>query len=129
MDEAAVDTTTRASTELPITAYPHHHRIFGPGDGVPTGLLFDNQTFAVMSITHPPDLQTPDLNADNDGARILILIDGDLALQIGESRFRLGPGDAVQIPRGTRFGRSRSDAGAHLLMIRAKPLRSFSILR
>jgi hypothetical protein len=41
----------------------------------------------------------------------------------------MGAGDAVKIPRGTRFGMMRSQAGAHLMLIRAKPVRSFSILR
>ena len=129
MEEAALDTVP-IETELPATAYPYHHQIFGSASGgVPAGLLFDSQNFAVMSITYPPDAHTPDLNSDKDGDRILLLVDGDLGLQIGESRFRLGAGDAVRIPRGTRFGDSRSERGAHLLLIRAKPLRSFSILR
>ena len=91
--------------------------------------MFDTQAYALMSITYPPDSQTPDLNVDKDGDRILILMDGDLALQIGENRFRMGPGDAVKITRGTRFGMMRSQAGAHLVLIRAKPVRSFSLLR
>lgn len=96
---------------------------------MPTGLLFDNRSYAIMSITHPPDSETPDLNADKDGDRVLVLLDGDLALQIGESRFRMEAGDAVQIPRGVCFGKSRSQAGAHMLLIRSKALRSFSIHR
>ena len=116
--------------ELPATAYPHHHHLFkNPDGGTPTGLLFDSRNYAIMSITHPPESHTPDLNADKDGDRVLLLLDGDLALQIGENRFRLQPGDAVQIPRGICFGRSRSQAGAHLLLIRAKSLRSFAMYR
>ncbi len=128
MDATATDTRTQVQPELPLTAYPHYHRIFG-GPDTAAGLLFDGQTFAIMSISYPPDSQTPDLNADKDGDRILMLMDGDLALQIGENRFRMGIGDAVKIPRGTRFGMMRSQAGAQLLLIRAKPVRSFSLLR
>src|SRR6266849_1410066 len=129
MEQAAAQTPP-VDAELPATAYPYHHQLFGSaGGGAPTGLLFDSQNFAVMSITYPPQSHTPDMNADKDGDRILMLVDGDLGLQIGENRFRLGPGDAVRIPRGTRFGDSRTKNGAHLLLIRAKPLRSFSILR
>ncbi len=113
---------------MPLTTYPHYHQIFG-GAEVPAGLLFDSQSYAVMAITYPPDSQTPDLNADKDGDRILILMAGDLGLQIGENRFRMGAGDAVKIPRGTHFGMMRSQAGAHLVLIRAKPVRSFSVLR
>ena len=82
-----------------------------------------------MSISHPPESETPDLNNDKDGDRVLVLLDGDLALQIGESRFRLQPGDAVQIPRGVCFGKTRSRAGAHILLVRGKTLRSFSMYR
>jgi quercetin dioxygenase-like cupin family protein len=128
MESAAAHTPGRIHPELPLTAYPHYHRLFG-GTDVPAGLLFDSQNYAVMAITYPPDSQTPDLNADKDGDRILILMAGDLALQIGENRFRMGTGDAVKIPRGTCFGMMRSEAGAHLVLIRAKPVRSFSILR
>ena len=128
MESAAVDNRGQVQPELPLTAYPHYHKIFG-GPDTPAGLLFDSQTYAVMAITYPPDSQTPDLNADKDGDRILVLMDGDLALQIGENRFRMGVGDALKIPRGTRFGMMRSQAGAHLLLIRAKPVRSFSLLR
>jgi len=128
MESAAVDNRTQTQHELPLTAYPHYHKILG-GPDLPAGLLFDSQAYAVMSITYPPDAQTPDLNADKDGDRVLMLMDGDLALQIGENRFRMGAGDAVKIPRGTRFGMMRSQAGAHLMLIRAKPVRSFSILR
>jgi len=128
METAAVDIRTRVPHELPLTAYPHYHRVFG-GPDLPAGLLFDSHTYAVMSITYPPDSQTPDVNADKDGDRILMLMHGDLALQIGENRFRMSAGDAVKIPRGTRFGMMRSQAGAHLMLIRAKPVRSFSILR
>jgi quercetin dioxygenase-like cupin family protein len=128
MESAAVDTRGQTQPELPLTAYPHYHQIFG-GTDAPTGLLFDSQAYAVMSITYPPDSQTPDLNADKDGDRVLILVDGDLALQIGENRFRMGAGDAVKIPRGTRFGMMRSQAGARLMLIRAKPVRSFFLLR
>jgi quercetin dioxygenase-like cupin family protein len=128
MESAVAETRTQIRHELPLTAYPHYRRIFG-GPDLPAGLLFDSQTYAVMSITYPPDAQTPDLNADKEGDRILMLMDGDLALQIGENRFRMGAGDAVKIPRGTRFGMMRSQAGARLMLIRAKPVRSFSILR
>jgi quercetin dioxygenase-like cupin family protein len=128
MESAAVDTRRPVQPELPLTSYPHHHRIFGGAD-IPAGLLFDSQSYAVMSITYPADSQTPDLNADKDGDRVLILMNGDLALQIGDNRFRMGVGDAVKIPRGTRFGMTRSQSGAHLLLIRAKSVRSFSLLR
>jgi quercetin dioxygenase-like cupin family protein len=128
LESAALSTPTGA--DLPAKAYPYHSQLLNsPSGGLPAGLLFDTQSFAVMSITQPPDSQTPDLNADKDGDRVLILMQGDLALQIGENRFRLGPGDAVKIPRGVHFGKSRSEGGAHLLMIRAKPMRSFSMYR
>jgi quercetin dioxygenase-like cupin family protein len=126
MKSTAAQRPTDIQPELPLTAYPHYHRILGAD--LPAGLLFDSQTYAVMSITYPPNAQTPDLNVDKDGDRILFLTAGDLALQIGENRFRMGTGDAVKIPRGTRFGMMRSQAGAHLLLIRAKPVRSFSLL-
>jgi quercetin dioxygenase-like cupin family protein len=130
MENAAVTTKTSGEDELPATAYPHHHHIFrSPSGGTPAGLLFDSRNYAIMSIAHPSQSQTPDLNHDSEGDRVLVLLDGDLALQIGESRFRLQPGDAVQIPRGVSFGRTRSQAGAHLLLIRAKSLRSFSMYR
>jgi quercetin dioxygenase-like cupin family protein len=130
MDAGARATTAEVSGELPATAYPYHHQIFAAADGgVPTGLLFDNRNFTVMAIAHPPQSETPDLNADKDGERILILMDGDLTLQIGKARFRLQPGDAVQIPRGVCFGNSHSEGGAHLLLLRGKPLRSFSMYR
>ena len=130
MDNVALATTASGQPELPATAYPHHHNIFrSPDGGTPTGLLFDSRSYAIMSIAHPPESETPDLNADKDGDRVLVLLEGDLALQIGESRFRLRPGDTVQIPRGVSFGRSSSHAGAHLLMIRAKAFRSFAMYR
>lgn len=117
-------------TGVPAAAHVHHQQIFGAANGeVPTGLLFDTRSFAIMSITHPPDSQTPDLTTDKDGDRVLILIDGDLALQIGEQSYNLGPGDSVLIPRGSRFGRSRSQSGAHLLLVRGKTMRSFSMYR
>jgi quercetin dioxygenase-like cupin family protein len=116
--------------ELPASAYPYHHQIFASTDAAaPTGILFDSKTFAVMAIAQPADSEMPDVNVDKDGDRILIVISGDLSLQIGESRFRLGPGDAVQIPRGARFGKSHSITGAHLLLIRGKVMRSFSMYR
>lgn len=125
-----VPASPQAVAELPATAHAHHHRIFASGNGeIPTGLLFDTRNFAIMSITNPPDSQTPDLTTDKDGDRVLILVDGDLALQIGQHSYHLGRGDAVLIPRGTCFGRSRSNNGAHLLLVRAKPLRSFSMYR
>ena len=128
MENAA--TSAQVQNELPATAYPHHHHIFrAPGGDGPTGLLFDTKTYAMMAISHPPDSQTPDLNTDREGDRVLVLLDGDLALQIGENRFRLRPGDAVQIPRGVCFGRSRSQTGANLILIRSKPVRSFSLAR
>jgi len=127
---AASNRPAPAAADLPATAYPHHHRLFKTADkSTPTGLLFDNRTYAIMAITHPPDSETPDLNSDTDGDRVLVLLDGDLALQIGENRFLMQAGDAVQIPRGVCFGRSRSQAGAHMLLIRSKALRSFSIHR
>lgn len=128
MESAAIHSGTQSQPDLPLTAYPHYHQIFGGAD-VPAGLLFDSNTYAVMSITYPPDSDTPDLNTDKDGDRVLILMEGDLALQIGENRFRMGTGDAVKIARGTRFGMMRSQAGAHVVLIRAKPVRSFSLLR
>ena len=130
MGPAANDSQAPAEMDLPAKSYPHYRRVLGaPGDEASTGLLFDSKYYAVMSITHPPEVQTPDLNTDKDGDRVLILLDGDLALQIGENRFRLDPGDAVQIPRGIAFGKSRSKSGAHLLLIRAKAMRSFAMYR
>ena len=130
MDNAARERAISTGGELPATAYPHHHHIFkSPSGSAPAGLLFDSRNFAIMSISHPPDSETPDLNNDKDGDRVLVLLDGDLALQIGESRFRLQAGDAVQIPRGISFGKTRSKAGAQILLIRAKTLRSFSMYR
>jgi quercetin dioxygenase-like cupin family protein len=127
----AVDRTSEPSgAELPATAYPYHQRVFASANAAaPTGILFDSKAFTVMAIAQPADSEMPDMNVDKDGDRILIVIDGDLSLQIGESRFRLGPGDGVQIPRGARFGRSRSGTGAHLLLIRGKGMRSFSVYR
>lgn len=121
----------RAETgeDLPAAAHVHHRQILASGGDVPTGLLFDTRSFAMMSITHPPNSETPDLNTDKDGERVLILINGDLALQIGQHSYHLEPGDAVLIPRGTCFGRSRSKSGAHLLLVRSKPPRSFSMYR
>jgi quercetin dioxygenase-like cupin family protein len=119
-----------AGGELPATAYPHHHHIFkSPTGSAPAGLLFDSRNYAIMAISHPADSETPDLNNDNDGDRVIVVLDGDLALQIGESRFRLQAGDAIQIPRGVCFGRTRSRAGAQMLLVRAKALRSFSMYR
>lgn len=116
--------------ELPATAYPYHQQVFASlSAAAASGLLFDSKHFAVMAIAQPAKSQTPDLIADKDGDRILICMDGDLSLQIGESRFRLGPGDAVQIPRGVRFGKSSSSAGAHMLLIRGKAMRSFTMYR
>ena len=116
--------------DLPATAYPHHRHIFNSAAGpAPAGLLFDSRNYAIMAISHPPESATPDLNNDNDGDRVLVLLAGDLALQIGESRFRLQPGDAVQIPRGVSFGRTRSQAGAQMLLVRGKTPRSFSVYR
>ena len=127
-----MDARSRATSEgeLPATAYPHHHHIFKSAAGsAPAGLLFDSRNYAIMAISHPPESETPDLNNDNDGDRVLVLLDGDLTLQIGESRFRLHAGDAIQIPRGVCFGRTRSRAGAQILLVRAKALRSFSMYR
>ncbi len=130
MESAAPEATPAQEVELPATSYPHYQHLFtSPGNGIPTGLIFDSRGYAIMSIAHPADAQTPDLNADKEGDRVLFLLDGDLALQIGENRFRLQPGDAVQIPRGVCFGRSSSHEGAHLLLIRAKGPRSFSLYR
>jgi quercetin dioxygenase-like cupin family protein len=123
-------TSEPSGAELPAAAYPYHHRVFPSASAAaPTGILFDSKTFTVMAIAQPADSEMPDLNVDKDGDRILILVDGDLSLQIGDSRFRLGPGDAVQIPRGARFGKSRSGTGSHLLLIRGKAMRSFSVYR
>ncbi|MFI5394469.1 MAG: hypothetical protein ACHQ9S_02955 [Candidatus Binatia bacterium] len=116
--------------ELPVTAYPYHHHVFTSTHGAgATGMLFDSKHFAVMAIAQPANSETPDLNADKEGDRILICLEGDLSLQIGGSRFRLGPGDAVQIPRGVLFGRTSSGVGAHMLLIRGKSMRSFSMYR
>ena len=117
-------------TELPVTAYPYYRQVFGSPDvAAATGLLFDSKQFAVMSITQPADSRTPDLNADKEGDRILLCLDGDLSIQIGDNRFRLGSGDAVQIPRGVRFGKTSSVGGARMLLVRGKALRSFSMYR
>jgi len=130
MEEVVIAGSTTNGAVFPASSYPYYHQIFASGgQSPPTGLLFDTQHFTVMSIAHPPELQTPDLNADKDGDRVLILLEGDLAMQIGDKRFRLCPGDAVQIPRGVRFGKSRSTAGARLLLFRAKPMRSFTMYR
>jgi len=116
--------------ELPAAAYPYHCQIFASANGAtPTDVLFDSRTFTVMAIAQPADSEIPDMNIDKEGDRILIVVDGDLSLQIGESRFRLGPGDAVQIPSGASFGKSRSSTGSHLLIIRGKRMRSFSVYR
>ena len=116
--------------ELPATAYPRHHHIFkSPAGSAPAGLLFDSRNYAIMAISHPPESETPDLNNDKEGDRVLVVLDGDLTRQIGESRFRLKAGDAVQIPRGVCFGRTRSRAGAQMLLVRGKTLRSFSMYR
>ena len=124
------DITVPFGVELPATAYPYHHQIFASANGgASTGMLFDSKNFTVMAIAQPADSQTPDLNADKDGDRVLVLVDGDLSLQIGENRFRLGRGDAVQIPRGVRFGKSSSTHGARLLLIRGKGMRSFAMYR
>jgi len=127
-----MDTPRHAAveSELPASAYPHHHQVFkSPSGGAPAGLLFDGRSYAIMAISHPPDSETPDLNNDKDGDRVLVLLDGDLTLQIGESRFRLQAGDAVEIPRGESFGKTRSRAGAHILLVRGKTPRSFSMYR
>jgi mannose-6-phosphate isomerase-like protein (cupin superfamily) len=117
-------------TELPATAYPYHRRVFGSADAAAaTGILFDSKHFSVMAIGQPADSRTPDLNADKDGDRILICLDGDLSMQIGQKRFRLGSGDAVQIPRGVRFGKTSSVRGVRMLLVKGKALRSFSMYR
>lgn len=117
-------------TELPVTAYPYHRQVFGSAEAsAATGLLFDSKHFAVMAIAQPAASQTPDMNADKEGDRILICLQGDLSIQIGENRFRLDSGDAVQIPRGVRFGRTSSVQGARVLLVRGKALRSFSMYR
>lgn len=122
--------TELSGAELPATAYPHHHRIYASDNAVtPTAVLFDSKSYTVMSIVQPADSEMPDINVDNDGDRVLIMMDGDLSLQIGENRFRLAAGDAVQIPRGVRFGKSNSTTGAHLLLIRGKSMRSFAMYR
>ena len=121
-------TANTSGPELPASAYPYYQQIFASDNtAAPSGLLFDSKHFAVMAIAQPAKSQTPDVVADKEGDRIMICMEGDLALQIGDNRFRLGPGDAVQIPRGVRFGKSSSSAGARMLLIRGKGLRSFSI--
>jgi len=120
---------TAAEGELPASAYPHHQVFKSDAAAAPTGLLFDSRNYAVMAISHPPNSETPDLNNDKDGDRVLMLLAGDLTLQIGESRFRLDAGDAVEIPRGVCFGRTRSRAGAHILLVRGKTPRSFAMYR
>lgn len=116
--------------DLPASAYSHHRRIFGSAaGGIPSGILFDSKSYSVMAIVQPADSSMPDLNVDKDGDRVLIVVEGDLSLQIGEHRFRLGAGDAVQIPRGVRFGKSNSNSGARLLLIRGKGMRSFTMYR
>jgi quercetin dioxygenase-like cupin family protein len=120
----------RHGAELPVTAYPYHHQVFASASGAgATGMLFDSKHFTVMALAQPANSETPDLNVDKEGDRILICLDGHLSLQIGENRFRLGPGDAVQIPRGVRFGKTSSGPGAHMLLIRGKGMRSFSVYR
>jgi hypothetical protein len=113
-------TSEPSGAELPAAAYPYHHRVFASATAAAaTGVLFDSKTFTVMAIAQPANSEMP----------ILIVVDGDLSLQIGETRFRLGAGDAVQIPRGARFGKSRSGTGSRLLLIRGKAMRSFSVYR
>jgi mannose-6-phosphate isomerase-like protein (cupin superfamily) len=113
---------------LPASSYPLHRRLVAPGE-TSAELLFDCSTFAVLSASHAARHDTPDLNVDKDSDRMLIVLDGDLAIQIGTNRFRLDKGDAVRIPRGTRFGRTRSERGAQLLLIRTKAPRSFTLVR
>ncbi len=113
---------------LPASSYPLHRRLVAPGE-TSTELLFDCNTMAVLSASHTAKHDTPDLNVDKDGDRMLIVLDGDLTMQIGTNRFRLDTGDAVRIPRGTRFGRTRSERGAQLLLIRTKIPRSFTLVR
>src|SRR5512139_526992 len=130
MATAAPPVSLDRERELPAHSYPFHHRVAEAGDGeVATGLLFDTRHYAILSILHPPNSATPDLSSDKEGDRVLVILAGDLALQIGTARFRLHAGDAVRIPRGTRFGRTQSDTGAHLLLIRSKALRSFAMYR
>jgi hypothetical protein len=114
--------------DLPVSDYPLHRRILGTPEAT-AGLMFDNQSFAVMALSHPPDSGTPDVMSDKDSDRVLILTVGDLVLQIGSIRYRMGPGDAVQIPRGTPFGATHSTGGAQMLWVRSKPARSFTLLR
>jgi len=113
---------------LPARSYPLYRRLVAPGE-TSAELLFDCNTLAVLSASHAAQHDTPDLNVDKDSDRMLIVIDGDLAIQIGTNRFRLDKGDAVRIPRGTRFGRTRSERGAQLLLIRTKAPRSFTLVR
>jgi len=113
---------------LPASSYPLHRRLVAAGD-TSAELLFDCNTLAVLSASHAPKHDTPDLNVDKDSDRMLIVLEGDLAIQIGTNRFRLDKGDAVRIPRGTRFGRTRSERGAQLLLIRTKTPRSFTLTR
>jgi quercetin dioxygenase-like cupin family protein len=118
------------AADLPAAAYPFHRKVLpSPGGAFSTGLVFDNKAFAVMAIAQPAGSEMPDVNVDKEGDRVLMMIEGDLSLQIGDKRFRLGPGDAVQIPRGEPFGKSRSNGGARLLLIRGKTMRSFSVYR
>lgn len=119
-----------APTELPASQYPRYQRLLGAANGqAASGLLFDGQTFAMSAVTIPPNTGTPDVMADKDGDRVLILTSGELALQIGGDRYRLHAGDAVQIPRGTPFGATHSATGGQMLWIRSKPVRSFQLLR
>jgi uncharacterized cupin superfamily protein len=114
--------------ERPARSYPFHKELFASANGeVAAGLLFDTRHYTLLSINHPPNSQTPDISCDKEGDRVLVILAGDLALQIGTGRFRLRMGDAVRIPRGTYFGRTQSDNGAHLLLIRSKGLRSFTM--
>ena len=116
--------------ELPASAHPLYHRVLAAGDGeVPAGILFDTRNFAIMSMVHPPNSHTPDLNTDKDGDRILVVLEGDLSLQIGANQYLLTSGDAVQIERNTSFGNTRSHTGAHLLLVRGKAMRSFGLYR
>jgi hypothetical protein len=106
MDAAMTYVSREPETELPVTAYPYYRQVFGSANvAAATGMLFDSKQFSVMAITQPADSRTPDLNADKEGDRILLCLDG------------------------VRFGKTSSVRGARMLLVRGKALRSFSMYR
>ena len=128
MEESRPQGSADSKQELTGSSYAHCQRVFGqPGAQAPAGMVFDTPNFAMMAMAYPPNSATPDLNTDGEGDRILVVLEGDLALQIGDTRYRFATGDSIRIPRGTRFGGTRSTNGAQLLIIRAKRVRSFSL--